>query len=118
MKSKAYRATSVKDVKISEIISRLAEGPVWAGLDVGKGQAEKAAVALGRGEVPSLFGQCGDNDPVAQLFAVDQHTVAVEDNEAKLHSACRPVQAAENRRRTPDHATSCPMQQGNRHIRA
>jgi len=37
MKSKAYRAASVKDVKISEIISRLAEGPTWAGLDVGKG---------------------------------------------------------------------------------
>ena len=36
MKNKAYRAASVKDVKISEIISRLAEGPVWAGLDVGK----------------------------------------------------------------------------------
>ena len=37
MKSKAYRAVSVKDVKISEVLSRLSEGPVWAGLDVGKG---------------------------------------------------------------------------------
>ena len=37
MKSKAYRAVAVKDVKISEVVTRLAEGPVWAGLDVGKG---------------------------------------------------------------------------------
>ena len=37
MKSKTYRATAVKDVKISEVVLRLAEGPVWVGLDVGKG---------------------------------------------------------------------------------
>src|SRR5258708_832353 len=37
MKSKSYRAASVKDVKVSEVVLRLAGGPVWAGLDVGKG---------------------------------------------------------------------------------
>ncbi|MFN0055442.1 MAG: transposase [Planctomycetales bacterium] len=37
MKSKAYRAVPVKDVKVSEIVLRLAEGPVWVGMDVGKG---------------------------------------------------------------------------------
>jgi transposase len=37
MKSKSYRSASVKDMKVSELILRLAEGPVWAGLDVGKG---------------------------------------------------------------------------------
>jgi len=37
MKSKTYRATAVKDVKISEVVLRLAEGTVWVGLDVGKG---------------------------------------------------------------------------------
>jgi len=38
MKSKAYRATSVNDVKVEEVVGRLSDGPVWAGLDVGKGQ--------------------------------------------------------------------------------
>jgi transposase len=37
MKSKSYRSASVKDMKVNEVILRLAEGPVWAGLDVGKG---------------------------------------------------------------------------------
>lgn len=37
MKKKAYRATSVKEIQISAVIPRLAEGPVWVGLDVGKG---------------------------------------------------------------------------------
>ena len=39
MKSKTYRAASVKDVKISDVVLRLAEGPVWASLDVGKGHS-------------------------------------------------------------------------------
>jgi transposase len=37
MRSKAYRATAVKDVKIDEAIQQLAEGPVQAGVDMGKG---------------------------------------------------------------------------------
>ena len=37
MKKKAYRATPVKDIQIGAVVSRLAEGPVWVGLDVGKG---------------------------------------------------------------------------------
>ena len=37
MKKKAYRATPVKDIQIGVVVSRLAEGPVWVGLDVGKG---------------------------------------------------------------------------------
>ncbi len=74
-------------------------------LDIGEGQAEETAVALGRGQVPTLFGQCGGNDPVAQRLAVDQHTVAVEDDEAEPHSVRRPAQTADRSRRTPDHAT-------------
>lgn len=36
MQKRAYRSTAVQDVKISEVIARLAEGPVWVGMDVAK----------------------------------------------------------------------------------
>lgn len=36
MRKRAYRATSVKSVNVAEVISRLDEGPVWLGLDIGK----------------------------------------------------------------------------------
>lgn len=36
MRSRAYRSVSVKDVKMGEIVQQLAEGAVYAGLDVGK----------------------------------------------------------------------------------
>lgn len=37
MKSKAYRAMAVKEVKVDELVACLADGPAYAGLDVGKG---------------------------------------------------------------------------------
>lgn len=36
MQSRTYRSVSVKDIRISEILSRLSAGPVCVGLDVGK----------------------------------------------------------------------------------
>ncbi len=53
MRKRAYRATAVKDVKVSEVIARLAEGRVCVGLDISK--AEAFAVvrdSLGRYERP------------------------------------------------------------------
>jgi hypothetical protein len=38
MRKRAYRATVVKDVRIAEVIPRLAEGPVCVGLDVSKAE--------------------------------------------------------------------------------
>lgn len=36
MRNRAYRSTAVKQVQVSEVLQRLAEGPVWVGVDVGK----------------------------------------------------------------------------------
>lgn len=36
MRKRAYRSTAVKQVQVSEVVNRLAEGPVWVGLDIGK----------------------------------------------------------------------------------
>ncbi len=36
MRNRAYRSTAVKQVQMSEVVERLAEGPVWVGVDVGK----------------------------------------------------------------------------------
>ena len=36
MRNRAYRSTAVKQVQVSEVLNRLAEGPVWVGVDVGK----------------------------------------------------------------------------------
>jgi transposase len=36
MRNRAYRSTAVKQVQVAEVLNRLAEGPVWAGVDVGK----------------------------------------------------------------------------------
>lgn len=36
MRKRAYRSTAVKQVQVSEVLNRLAEGPVWVGVDVGK----------------------------------------------------------------------------------
>ena len=36
MRKRAYRSTSVKRVKISQIRDELSDGPLWAGVDVGK----------------------------------------------------------------------------------
>lgn len=38
MRRRAYRATSVKNVQIENVLAELAEGPIWVGLDVGKGE--------------------------------------------------------------------------------
>ncbi len=38
MRKRAYRATSVKNVNAENILAQLADGPIWAGLDVGKGE--------------------------------------------------------------------------------
>ena len=38
MRKRAYRATAVKDVKVLEVIPRLAEGRVVVGLDISKGE--------------------------------------------------------------------------------
>ncbi|MEX0713376.1 MAG: hypothetical protein WD278_13555 [Pirellulales bacterium] len=53
MRKRAYRATVVKEVKVSEVLGRIAEGPVCVGLDVSK--AEVFAVvrdSLGEFERP------------------------------------------------------------------
>lgn len=36
MRNRAYRSTEVKHIEVSELLNRLAEGPVWVGVDVGK----------------------------------------------------------------------------------
>jgi transposase len=36
MRNRAYRATAVKQVEVADVVSRLAAGPVWVGVDVGK----------------------------------------------------------------------------------
>lgn len=36
MRNRAYRANNVKQVNVAELVGRLAAGPVWIGLDVGK----------------------------------------------------------------------------------
>ena len=36
MRNRAYRSTAVKQIVLTEVISRLAEGPLVCGLDVGK----------------------------------------------------------------------------------
>jgi transposase len=36
MRNRAYRSTAVKQVQVSDVLNRLAEGPVWVGVDVGK----------------------------------------------------------------------------------
>lgn len=36
MRNRAYQSTTVKQVQVSEVLNRLAEGPVWVGVDVGK----------------------------------------------------------------------------------
>ena len=36
MRNRAYRSTAVKQVQVPEVLNRLAEGPVWVGVDVGK----------------------------------------------------------------------------------
>jgi len=36
MKSKTYRAVGVKEIKVSEVVSRLSEGRVYVGIDIGK----------------------------------------------------------------------------------
>jgi transposase len=36
MRNRAYRSTAVKQVQVLEVLNRLAEGPVWVGVDVGK----------------------------------------------------------------------------------
>jgi transposase len=38
MRKRAYRATAVKDVKVLEVIARIAEGRVCVGLDISKGE--------------------------------------------------------------------------------
>jgi transposase len=38
MKKRAYRSTSVKDVKVSEVLKELPDGPVWIGLDIAKAE--------------------------------------------------------------------------------
>ncbi len=38
MRRRAYRATSVKNVEIENVLAELAEGPIWVGLDVGKNE--------------------------------------------------------------------------------
>lgn len=43
MKSKAYRAIAVKEVRLADVVSKLAAGTVWVGLDVGK---ERTMVVL------------------------------------------------------------------------
>ncbi len=35
-KSKAYRATEVKNVDLERLVAKSASGPVWVGVDVGK----------------------------------------------------------------------------------
>jgi transposase len=36
MRKRAYRSTAVKQIQVSEVVKRLAEGAVWVGVDVGK----------------------------------------------------------------------------------
>jgi transposase len=38
MKKRAYRSTSVKSVKMCEVLKELPEGPVWIGLDIAKAE--------------------------------------------------------------------------------
>ena len=38
MRRRSYRATAVKDVKVSEVLERISTGPVCIGLDVSKGE--------------------------------------------------------------------------------
>ena len=38
MRRRAYRAMSVKNLKIENVLAELAAGPIWVGLDVGKGE--------------------------------------------------------------------------------
>ena len=39
MNKKAYRSVLVKSVELSAVLSRLKEGALWVGMDIGKGAA-------------------------------------------------------------------------------
>ena len=39
MSKKAYRATLVKNVIVADVHSRLSEGALWIGVDIGKSEA-------------------------------------------------------------------------------
>jgi transposase len=49
MRKRAYRSVSVKDVKVVEVVSQLAPGKIWAGVDVAK-QEVRVVVRDSQGE--------------------------------------------------------------------